>query len=126
MKKILIVDDEADITQLIKIKLEGTGRFLVRMENKGALGAQAAREFRPDLLILDICMPDMEGSEVLSRIREEADLRTVPVIFLTSMAKEEETTPNDRYAYTLLAKPVRMNRLLEVIDQRFGSAEYAG
>lgn len=65
-KKILIVDDEEDFTKLIKLNLERTGEYEVEIENGGLRGLAAAREFKPDLILLDILMPDMEGGEVAS------------------------------------------------------------
>ena len=77
-KKILIVDDEAAFTNLVKISLEETGGFEVRVLNLGAPAAEAAREFGPDLILLDMVMPDMEGSAVLQEIRSGETTRNIP------------------------------------------------
>ncbi len=88
-KKILLVDDNVDFTALIKAKLESTGRYEVRVENQGSSGHRAAKDFGPDLILMDVDMPDMEGSEVAAQIMKDPELN-VPIVFLTSIVNEKE------------------------------------
>jgi len=83
-KKILVVDDEVSLTRMLKRNLEATGRYEVCEENFGARALEAARAFGPDLIVLDVMMPDADGGEVASRLGEDPRLRDVPVIFLTA------------------------------------------
>ena len=85
MTKILIVDDEPSITKLVSAYLKSE-RYEVFVASDGNAGLKAARTFKPDLMILDIMLPGMDGIEMLSRLRRESD---VYVIMLT--AKTEET-----------------------------------
>jgi len=88
-KKILLVDDNVDFTALLKARLESTGRYEVRVENQGASGYRTAKAFGPDLVLLDVDMPDMEGTAVAERIMEDPDLN-IPIAFLTSIVNEKE------------------------------------
>ncbi|MEP0804412.1 MAG: response regulator transcription factor [Chloroflexota bacterium] len=85
MTKILVIDDEPSITKLISAYLKPEG-YEVFVASDGIAGLKAARAFKPDLIILDIMLPGMDGIELLSRLRRESD---VYVIMLT--AKTEET-----------------------------------
>jgi len=77
-KRILIVDDESGFTQLVKLNLEQTGRFIVKEENDGEKAHATAREFRPDLILLDIVMPKIDGGDVAALIREDFELKKHP------------------------------------------------
>lgn len=88
-KKIMVVDDEKDVTELVAYHLKGRG-FDVRALNdpNGSLGA--ARSFRPDLVILDVMMPDLNGLQICRLLRAEPELAKVPVIFLTAKVEEAD------------------------------------
>src|SRR2546425_9655292 len=73
-KKILVVDDEVTITRLLKLNLEKTGAYLVREENRGAKAYATAREFKPDLILLDVMMPDLRSEEHTSELQSLAYL----------------------------------------------------
>ncbi|MBL9206306.1 MAG: response regulator transcription factor [Opitutaceae bacterium] len=88
-KKILIVDDESDVTDLVAYHLKAKG-FLVEALNdpNGSIGA--ARSFLPDLVILDVMMPDLNGIQICRMLRADPKLKRVPVIFLTAKAEEND------------------------------------
>ena len=90
-KRILVVDDESSITLGIQMNLEALGGYKVRTENEGRKALKAARVFRPDLILLDIMMPDADGAEVASRLAEDPELRDIPVVFLTAIVAKRET-----------------------------------
>src|SRR5258708_21097939 len=92
-KKLLVVDDEPSITRLLKLNLEKTGRYTVRAENLGAQCLPAAREFLPDLIILDVMMPDLDGGTVADELKHEPLLKDIPVVFLTAGVTKEEVAP---------------------------------
>ena len=81
--KILIVDNDPEITDLIKIALETMGRFRVHTENDPACAVSAAKDFAPDLIIMDIKMPDLDGADVAIRLQAEPSLSQTPIVFLT-------------------------------------------
>src|SRR5574341_977452 len=89
-KRILIVDDETTITRLLKLNLERTGAYVVREENLGSNAHLAAREFKPDLILLDIMMPDIDGGDVAAQLQEDPILKNTPVVFLTAAVKKDE------------------------------------
>lgn len=118
-KKILIVDDQQLFTRLVKINLEATDLFEVRTENCGSNALKATKEFNPDLILLDIAMPDMSGSQVLQQLKADPFTRNVPVVFVTALVKKEGSAlPGGTIdGQPFLAKPVRIKELLACIEQ---------
>ena len=103
---VLIVDDEDDILDLLKYNLRQEG-FRTRLARDGREALRTARRQPPALIILDIMMPGMDGIEVCRRVREDAHLRTVPVLMLTARTEEEEQVRGlDVGADIYLSKPV--------------------
>lgn len=103
---VLIVDDEDDILDLLKYNLQQEG-FRTRLARDGREALRTARRQPPALMILDIMMPGMDGIEVCRRVREDAHLRTVPVLMLTARTEEEEQVRGlDVGADIYLSKPV--------------------
>jgi len=121
-KKILVVDDEVGLTRMLKRNLEATNRYEVRTENAGAAAVNAAREFRPDLILLDVMMPGISGDEVAAQLREDKLLGNIPIVFLSAIVKKEETQPTggDIGGLTFLAKPVKLDDLITCIENRLG------
>ena len=118
-KKILVVDDERNITAFLKSYLEDTGRFEVRTENSGNTGFETAKEFRPDLMLVDIMMGDMSGDGLADKVKNDPQLRKTPIVFLTGIVtKEEVEASGGKIAgYPYIAKPIlAMCELLDCID----------
>ena len=90
MKKILLVDDDPDITMIVKAKLEKTERFEVRFTNQGSGALALAKSFNPDLVLSDIDMPDKSGGEVAEELAANPETADIPVLFLSSMVRPEE------------------------------------
>jgi len=122
-KRILVVDDEAGLTHMVKRGLEATGKFVVMEENEGGRAVAVAREFKPDLVILDVMMPEVDGATVAAELAETKDLKHVPVIFLTAIITSQETEPTGSYigSHTFLAKPVQLKNLISCIDKHIGA-----
>jgi two-component system, OmpR family, response regulator len=121
-KRILVVDDEAGMTRMLKRNLESTGTYQVRTENSGSAAITAAREFHPDLILLDVMMPGVDGGEVAAQLKEDTALQTIPVVFLTAIVKQEETAPTGSTigGYEYLAKPVKLEDLVACIEKNIG------
>ncbi len=121
--RILIVDDEPGFTEMVKLNLETTGRFLVKAENHGTNAVTAALEFGPDLILLDVIMPDVEGPDVCCQLKNDPRLTNVPIIFLTAtIRKEEIDTPQGLIAgHSFLAKPSTPSELISCIEDRLKS-----
>jgi len=120
-KKILAIDDEEGFTTLIKTTLEERGQYDVRTENDASLAISAIREFKPDLILLDIMMPgDIDGSEIARRIGDDEKIKNIPVIFLTAIATGEEVATGSGFigGHPFIAKPVNIKKLLDYIEKK--------
>ena len=119
-KKILVIDDEENFTKLIKKNLELTGEFEVRTENNARLGLDAAKEFKPDLILLDIAMPEMDGYEMANSIRGIGALKNTSIIFMTgkeldSKGIEERVLKLGAYGY--ISKTFHFEEILAKIKE---------
>ena len=109
---ILIVDDEDDILDLLDYNLSQEG-FATERARDGTEGLEKARAIRPDLIILDVMMPEMGGIEVCKRLRHDAHLRTTPILMLTARTEEEDQVKGlDVGADIYLGKPVSLPVLI--------------
>ncbi len=117
-KKILLVDDEASLTKLMKLNLERTGKFEVKTENSGMRAVDAVKNFLPDLIFLDIMMPEMSGDDIAQELRGDNALAAIPIVFLTAIVSKEDTDAMGSYigGNRFLAKPVKTEELLQVIS----------
>lgn len=86
-RRILIVDDEQDITEVARLSLELVGHWEVLTASSGADGVRQAREAQPDAVLLDVMMPDMDGPSTLAQLRADSATREIPVLFLTARAQ---------------------------------------
>lgn len=111
-EKILVIDDEASLAELLSVKLEPKG-YEILSAKQGAEGLKLAYQFHPDLVILDVMMPEMDGWETCRRIRELTD---VPIIMLTAKASEEDVVRGFRLgADDYVKKPFSIQELEERI-----------
>jgi len=126
--RILVVDDEPNLSQLVRLFLEKTQRFEVRVENRPALALSAAREFLPDLILLDVDMPGKDGGDVEREIRKEPALTGVPILFLTSLVSRAEAGESEvlRGGKRFLAKPVSPGVLINCVDNILAGKALAG
>ena len=121
-KRILIIDDESSITRLLKLNLEKTGRYEAREVNASVKALPAAREFKPNLVLLDIMMPDLDGGDVAAQIQSEPALKHIPIVFLTATVKLEELEKHGEVigGFTYIAKPLNVKGVLSVIERTIG------
>lgn len=119
--RILVIDDESTFTRLLKLNLEATDHYVVRVENNPKLGVAAALEFRPDLLLLDVMMPGLDGGDVAALFADDLRLKKVPIIFLTATVRHGEVDAHDGFigGQRFISKPVVMSELLECLDDHF-------
>ncbi len=123
LQRILIADDEPDILEIARIALEMVGGYEVAICNSGAELLDRLPVFDPDLVVIDVLMPDMEGLEVLERIRDVPGYQAVPVVFLTGVAKESEIESLRRSgAAAIINKPFDPMTLAERIDSVWKTA----
>ncbi len=121
-KKILVVDDEASFTRMLRRNLESTGKYEVREENSGANAYAAAREYQPALILLDVAMPEVDGGDVAAKIQEDDEMKQIPIVFLTAIMKKDEVEPtgSEIAGRTFLAKPIQLNDLVTCIEKHLG------
>ncbi len=117
-KRILVVDDEPSVTRNLKLNLEARGEYQVQTETDPTQVLTVARKFRPDLILLDVIMPDLEGGEVAARLADDPLLRDVPIVFLTAIVSNAETGGHEmiRGEQTFVAKPVDLGELKRTIE----------
>lgn len=117
MPRILAVDDEPNIVRLIQVNLERHG-YQVETANNGAQALAKIRENRPDLLVSDVMMPEMDGFELLSSIRRDPSLSDLPVIMLTAKAQDANVMEGySRGADMYLTKPFNPAELLQFVKR---------
>ncbi len=117
-QKILIIDDEEDLCHFVKLNLERTGRFDVLVATRAQAGIDLAKINQPDLILLDILMPDMDGSQVAENLLLEPTTAKIPIVFLTALAqkKEVESAEGVIGGRTFIAKPVSPQELIARIE----------
>ena len=88
--RILVIDDEEDICSFSKSILERTGKFTVEYSTDASAGIQMAKATKPDLILLDINMPGMDGGEVAQTLRDFKATSSIPIVFLTALLRKDE------------------------------------
>jgi len=116
-KKILIVDDEPDFIEMIQMRLEANG-YKVVSANDGLQGLEAARTEKPNLILLDVMMPGMDGFETIRKLRRDADTRGIPVIMLTARGESPSIfKAQELGAADYLIKPCESDELLAMVKR---------
>jgi two-component system OmpR family response regulator len=90
LRTVVYVDDEPDIRQIVQMALGLLDGLTVHAADSGEQGLELARQLRPDLVLLDVMMPGLDGPATLSRLREDTQLASIPVIFMTAKAMPQE------------------------------------
>ena len=112
---VLVIDDEPEITDIIKAFLSNAG-YKVEVENSPTEGLEKAKKLKPDLVLLDIMMPVMDGYEVCSRIKKDPQLADTPVLFLTGKdAKDDSGMSFQSGGDLFIKKPFSCERLLNMV-----------
>src|SRR3954467_11672336 len=119
MKKILLIEDDSDLFALLKYNLEKEGFSLTGMQTgKGAI--ELCRQTRPDLILLDIMLPDSDGLDICKGVRNDAELSQTPIIFLTARASETDRIVGlELGANDYVVKPFFVRELIARIKLQF-------
>jgi len=121
MPRILAVDDEPNIVRLIQVNLERHG-YTVETANNGAQALAKIKASRPDLLVSDVMMPEMDGFELLANIRRDPTLTDLPVIMLTAKAQDKDVMIGYQYGADMyLTKPFNPQELLQFVKRILAS-----
>ncbi len=89
-RKVLLVDDDAELVELMNKVLEEDGRFEVRIASNGFDAGMMVKEYRPDLIVLDVMLPDINGKEVCHRVRSDSSLEDVRILCISGMIEEDK------------------------------------
>jgi CheY-like chemotaxis protein len=122
-KRVLIVDDEPGFTRLLKLNLHHTGRYTAEVVNDAAEAVHVAERFAPDIVLLDVMMPGLDGSEVADRLHAVPKFRNIPIIFLTAAVKKQEVAARGGLCggIPFVAKPVEFQEVLSHIEKACSS-----
>lgn len=117
-KKILVVDDEESFGDIVKLNLEYTGLYEVFVEREGLRAVESARREKPDLIILDMILPDMDGVAIFQALHEQAELKHIPVVFLTAFVSDRERkalSSKIGLKPHIESKPISSEKLIEFV-----------
>jgi len=117
--RILVVDDEKDICFSLKEYFEKFGNFEVEACYNGLDGLKKAKEFKPDVILLDIMMPEMDGPEMACTLRQDKEIKDIPLVFLTSLVSKEELSKQKHITepYYMMAKPVELDKIMKLVNK---------
>ncbi len=117
-RKALIVDDDEELVELIRDALEADGRFEIRVANNGFDAGMMVREYHPDVIVLDVMLPDINGKEVCQRVRSDNALDDVKIICISGMVEQDKIEDlKASGANDFMQKPFEVENLIERICQ---------
>ncbi len=121
-KKILLVDDEKGFTDVLRLNLESTGDYEVKVVNDAREAVKQTIAFRPNLILLDIIMPFLEGPDVVMALQENESIKNTPVVFLTATVTQEEVDQQQGIigGHPFVAKPTNFEELVSSIEKNAG------
>ena len=113
-RKVLIVDDDEELVELLRDTFERDGRFDIRTANNGFDAGMLVKEFRPDLVVLDVMLPDINGREVCVRVRSDSTLDEVKIVCISGMVEADKVADlKAAGANDFVQKPFAVDKLLE-------------
>jgi excisionase family DNA binding protein len=113
-RKVLLVDDDAELVEIILTYLNEDGRFEVRVAQNGFDAGMMVKEYHPDLIVLDVMLPDINGKEVCHRVRADASLEDVRILCMSGMVEEDKIQELKLAgADDFIHKPFEVDRLIE-------------
>lgn len=116
--KVLIIDDEVDFCYFVQKNLNQNGLFDVVVATNGSDGIKMAKNEKPDIILLDLFMPDMPGEDVADALKENVSTAKIPILFVTALATNDdvaEGAENKMGNNYILPKPIRTKKLIETI-----------
>jgi CheY-like chemotaxis protein len=118
-RRVLIVDDDVNLSRLSGMILENSGQYEVMIINQSIRALPAALHFRPDVMLLDVDMPGKDGGDLAREAANDSRLRDIPVLFLTGLVSSAEAgaAPLERAGMTFLSKPVEPALLLATVGR---------
>tara|TARA_R110002096_G_scaffold200639_13_gene384759 strand:+ start:13462 stop:13833 length:372 start_codon:yes stop_codon:yes gene_type:complete len=123
MKRVLLIDDEVDFTELAQVALERSGEFELRTLNDARNALDVAREFKPDLIVSDIVMPNKDGAELVRELKQDPVLKAIPVIVMSALLNENAIAYKEigeLDVAEILEKPIKLGQLRERMREALG------
>jgi excisionase family DNA binding protein len=115
-RKAIVVDDDEELVELIRDALESDGRFEVRVANNGFDAGMMVKEYRPDVIVLDVMLPDINGKEVCQRVRSDSTLDDVKIICISGMVEADKIDELKKAgANDFIQKPFEVENLIDAI-----------
>lgn len=116
--RILIVDDNPRFSHSARLILQESGQYVVCEENDAVSAVETARSFRPDLILLDLVMPQLDGAEVAAQVESDWALHGVPIVFVTGLVTRDEAKNGQRIdGHRVVSKPVSSFDLLGAVEE---------
>ena len=117
-KKILVIDDEPDFCYVVKKNLEAFGGFDVSICTDATESVKLAEKLLPDIILLDIIMPKLSGTQIAAQLKENKATKDIPVAYLTGIVTDFDTVKNGETGKGgfFIAKPIKMKDLVDVIN----------
>ena len=116
-QRILIIDDNPMIAKMVGAWLEKTGLYATRQENRPLLALSTARRFKPDLVLIDVDMPEMDGNRVAYALRRDPNLEETPILFLTALPAKQEAEKGGRRGAKSIPKPISPAELIDHVAE---------
>ena len=115
--RILIVDDNPRFSQSARLILQQSGHYVVCEENNAASALETARSFKPELILLNLIMPQLDGAEIAAQIEADWSLHGVPIVFVTGLVTPDEARNGQRIdGHRVVSKPVSSSALLGAVE----------
>ena len=120
-KRILLVDDEPAFTRLLRLNLHWLGRYTVEVVNDPTEALEVARQFRPNLVLMDVMMPSMDGGELAAVFGADPLFKETPIVFLTAAIDPGEVVSRRGKigGLSFVSKPVEVQEVVAAIEQHF-------
>jgi CheY-like chemotaxis protein len=120
--RVLIIDDEAPFTRMVKLNLQNAGNYLVETLNESPQARIVAKAFKPDIILLDVVMPEADGGDVAAMLRAGDATKHIPIIFVSAMVSRKESNKGlyQSGGEHFLAKPVNSDLLIDAISRVLG------
>jgi CheY-like chemotaxis protein len=123
-KRIMVVDDEPALSKITRVNLEKLGGYTVCEVNEPLKAIKTAKQFQPDLILMDVVMPILSGGELAEKIRSRPEFKGVPIIFLTSMVSGKEAAGHglvkggERFLSKPILREVLLNTVAEALEDK--------
>ncbi len=118
--RVVLIDDDPDLRKLVQLTLEFTAGWEVTAAADGAEGLEAVRTVKPDVAVVDVMMPGMDGYEVCQRLKNDPETKDIPVVFLTARKELNEKRADEVGAQGVIVKPFEPDRLAEQLRELCG------